>query len=88
MADVDCVISAQAIDDPEISRFRRSKLQLRELAKRFRDPDDLVVRLVIGLLLMALGQTVRYADRAAGTEVFGRTDAFRTGLLIGLTVIV
>jgi type I restriction enzyme R subunit len=37
---VDCVISAQATDDPEISRFRRSKPQLRELAKRFRDPDD------------------------------------------------
>jgi len=37
---VDCVISAQATDDPEISRFRRSKPQLRELAKRFRNPDD------------------------------------------------
>lgn len=39
-AAVDCVISAQASDDPEISRFRRSKLQLRDMAKRFRDPDD------------------------------------------------
>ena len=37
---VDCVISAQATDEPVISRFRRSKPQLRELAKRFRDPDD------------------------------------------------
>jgi type I restriction enzyme R subunit len=37
---IDCVISAQATDDPEISRFRRSKPQLRELAKRFREPDD------------------------------------------------
>ncbi|MEJ7891851.1 MAG: type I restriction endonuclease subunit R [Solirubrobacteraceae bacterium] len=37
---VDCVISAQATDDPEISVFRRSKPQLRELAKRFRDPAD------------------------------------------------
>jgi type I restriction enzyme R subunit len=37
---VDCVISAQATDDPEISRFRRSKPQLRDLAKRFREPDD------------------------------------------------
>jgi type I restriction enzyme R subunit len=39
-ATVDCVISAQATDDPEISQFRRSKAQLRDLAKRFRDPDD------------------------------------------------
>lgn len=37
---VDCVISAQATDEPAISRFRRSKPQLRELAKHFRDPDD------------------------------------------------
>lgn len=37
---VDCVISAQATDDPAISRFRRSKPQFRDLAKRFRDPDD------------------------------------------------
>jgi type I restriction enzyme, R subunit len=37
---VDCVISAQATDPPEISQFRRSKPQLRELAKRFRDPGD------------------------------------------------
>ena len=37
---VDCVISAQATDPPEVSRFRRSKAELRELAKRFRDPDD------------------------------------------------
>ncbi|HEX7290309.1 MAG TPA: type I restriction endonuclease subunit R [Conexibacter sp.] len=37
---VECVISAQATDPPELSRFRRSKPELRELAKRFRDPDD------------------------------------------------
>jgi type I restriction enzyme, R subunit len=37
---VDCVISAQATDPPEVSRFRRSKAELKELAKRFRDPDD------------------------------------------------
>jgi type I restriction enzyme, R subunit len=37
---VDCVISAQATDPPEISRFRRSKAELKELAKRFRAPDD------------------------------------------------
>lgn len=37
---VDCVISAQATDVPEVSRFRRSKAELKELAKRFRDPDD------------------------------------------------
>jgi type I restriction enzyme R subunit len=37
---VDCVISAQATDRQEISRFRRSKAELKELAKRFKDPDD------------------------------------------------
>lgn len=37
---VACVISAQATDRPEISRFRRSKPELKELAKRFKDPDD------------------------------------------------
>jgi type I restriction enzyme R subunit len=37
---VDCVVSAQATDPPELSRFRRSKPELKELAKRFRDPDD------------------------------------------------
>jgi type I restriction enzyme R subunit len=37
---VDCVISAQATDPLEISRFRRNKPELRELARRFRDPDD------------------------------------------------
>jgi type I restriction enzyme R subunit len=43
---VDCVISAQATDAPEVSRFRRSKPELKELAKRFRDPDD-VLRVVV-----------------------------------------
>jgi type I restriction enzyme, R subunit len=37
---VDCVISAQATDPPGVSRFRRSKAELKEVAKRFRDPDD------------------------------------------------
>lgn len=37
---VDCVISAQATDPPTLSQFRRSKPELRELAMRFRDPDD------------------------------------------------
>jgi hypothetical protein len=31
------VISVQATDPPEISRFRRSKPELNELAKNFRD---------------------------------------------------
>jgi len=35
---VECVISAQATDPPEVSRFRRSKAELRQLAKDFRDP--------------------------------------------------
>ena len=34
------MISAQATDRQEISRFRRSKPELKELAKRFKDPDD------------------------------------------------
>ncbi len=37
---VDCVISAQATDRPEISHFRRSKSELKELARRFKDPGD------------------------------------------------
>jgi type I restriction enzyme R subunit len=36
---VDCVISAQAIDPPALSRFRRSKAELKQVAKDFRDPD-------------------------------------------------
>jgi type I restriction enzyme R subunit len=43
---VDCVISAQATDPPELSRFRRSKPELKQLAKDFRDPDH-KLRLVI-----------------------------------------
>jgi type I restriction enzyme, R subunit len=39
-AAVNCVISAQATDPPAISRFRRSKAELKELAKRFKDPED------------------------------------------------
>ncbi len=35
---VDCVISAQATDVPVVSRFRRSKPELRQLATDFRDP--------------------------------------------------
>src|SRR6266511_1660610 len=45
-AAVDCCISAQATDPSEISRFRRSKPELKELARRFRDPDD-PLRLVV-----------------------------------------
>lgn len=37
---VDCVISAQATDPQVLSRFRRSKPELKELAKRFKDADD------------------------------------------------
>ena len=37
---VDCVISAQATDLPEVSRFRRSKAELRQIAKDFKDPDS------------------------------------------------
>ena len=44
---VDCVISAQATDPPAVSRFRRSKPELRELAKRFRDPDDPLAVVVV-----------------------------------------
>ena len=36
---VECVISAQATDPPEISRFRRSKAELQQVAKDFKDPD-------------------------------------------------
>jgi type I restriction enzyme R subunit len=43
---VDCVISAQATDPPEISRFRRSKPELRQLAKDFRD-DQHPLRIVV-----------------------------------------
>jgi type I restriction enzyme R subunit len=43
---VDCVISAAATDPPEISRFRRSKDELREVARRFKDPDD-ALRIVV-----------------------------------------
>jgi type I restriction enzyme R subunit len=44
---VDCVISAQATDPEEISHFRRSKPELKELAKRFKDPDDLLRVVVV-----------------------------------------
>lgn len=43
---VDCVISANATDPQELARFRRSKPELKELAKRFRDPED-PLRLVV-----------------------------------------
>jgi type I restriction enzyme R subunit len=36
---VDCVISAQATDAEELSRFRRSKPELKQIAKDFKDPD-------------------------------------------------
>jgi type I restriction enzyme R subunit len=37
---VTCVISAQATDPPAVSRFRRSKPELRALAADFRDPQS------------------------------------------------
>jgi len=37
---VDCIISASATDPPEISAFRRSKQEMRDVADRFKDPDD------------------------------------------------
>ncbi len=37
---VTCVISAQATDEREISHFRRSKAQLKQVAKDFRDPEN------------------------------------------------
>jgi type I restriction enzyme R subunit len=46
VAAVECVISASATDELEISRFRRTKAQLKQLAKRFRDPDD-ALRIVV-----------------------------------------
>jgi type I restriction enzyme R subunit len=36
---VECVISAQATDPPEVSRWRRSKAELQQVAKDFKDPD-------------------------------------------------
>jgi len=36
---VECVISAQATDPPEVSRFRRSKAELQQVAKDFKDPN-------------------------------------------------
>jgi type I restriction enzyme, R subunit len=36
---VECVISAQATDPPEISCWRRSKAELQQVAKDFKDPD-------------------------------------------------
>ncbi len=43
---VDCVISAQATDPPQLSRWRRSKAELRQVAKDFKDPDH-ALRLVV-----------------------------------------
>jgi type I restriction enzyme R subunit len=43
---VDCVISAEATDEPAIARFRRSKGQFKQLAKRFRDPTA-ALRIVV-----------------------------------------
>jgi type I restriction enzyme R subunit len=36
---VECVISAQATDAPEVSRWRRSKAELQQVAKDFKDPQ-------------------------------------------------
>jgi type I restriction enzyme R subunit len=43
---VACVISAQATDPPELSRYRRSKAELKEMAKTFKDPTS-PLRLVV-----------------------------------------
>jgi type I restriction enzyme R subunit len=37
---VECVISAQAIDPPDVSRWRRSKAELQQVAKDFKDPQS------------------------------------------------
>jgi type I restriction enzyme R subunit len=39
-ATVDCVISAAATDDEFLSRFRRSKAEMRQIADDFKDPDN------------------------------------------------
>jgi type I restriction enzyme, R subunit len=36
---VECVISAQATDPPEVARWRRSKAELQQVAKDFKDPQ-------------------------------------------------
>ena len=43
---VECVISAQATDPPEVSRWRRSKAELQRVAKDFKDPQH-ELRLVV-----------------------------------------
>jgi len=43
---VECVISAQATDPPEVSRWRRSKAELQQVAKDFKDPEH-ALRLVV-----------------------------------------
>jgi type I restriction enzyme R subunit len=37
---VDCVITAAATDPAELSQFRRSKKEMEELAREFKDPDS------------------------------------------------
>src|SRR5690606_32096356 len=36
---VTCVITAQATDPPEISKYRRSAQEMRDVAEDFKDPD-------------------------------------------------
>ncbi len=43
---VDCVISANATDPPELSKFRRTKQEKEELATLFKDPDS-ALRVVV-----------------------------------------
>ncbi len=43
---VECVISAQATDPPDLSRWRRSKAELQQTAKDFKDPEH-PLRLVV-----------------------------------------
>jgi type I restriction enzyme R subunit len=37
---VDCVITASATDPPALSKYRRSKKEMEELAREFKDPDS------------------------------------------------
>jgi len=44
---VDAVMSAGAQDDPQVSHFRKSKRQLKETEKRFKDPDSTLRVMVV-----------------------------------------
>jgi len=44
---IECVISAQATDPPEVSRWRRSKAELQQVAKDFKDPQHKLRMVVV-----------------------------------------